>query len=56
MVLGSDSGPPLDEQTFLNFSKYLGVKQVRNTTKNPLANTEAEEFNSRLRSSTTYAK
>lgn len=56
MVLGSDSGPPLDEQTFLNFSKYLGCKQVRKTAKNPLANTEAEEFSRQLRSSTTYAK
>ena len=56
MVLGSDSGPPLDEQTFLNFSKYLGFKQMRKTAKNPLANTEAEEFSRRLRSSTTYAK
>ena len=56
MVLGSDNGPPLDEQTFLNFSKYQGFKQVRKTAKNPLANTEAEEFNRRLRSSTTYAK
>ena len=56
MVLGSDSGPLLDEQTFLNFSKYLGFKQVRKTAKNPLANTEVEEFSRQLRSSTTYAK
>ena len=56
MVLGSDSGPPLDEQTFLNFSKFLGFKQMRKTAKNPLANTEAEEFSRQLRSSTTYAK
>ena len=49
MVLGSDSGPLLDEQTFLNFSKYLGFKQVRKTAKNPLANTEAEEFSRQLK-------
>ena len=56
MVLGSDSGPPLDEQTFLNFSKYLGFKQMHKTAKNPLANPEAEELSRQLRSSTTYAK
>ena len=56
MVLGSDSGPPLDDQTFLNFSKYLVFKKVRKTAKSPLHNTEAEEFSRRLGSSTTYAK
>ena len=44
MVTGSDNGPPLKGQDFLNFSNYLDFNEEDKTPKNPQTNAEAEQF------------
>jgi len=53
--VGSDNGPPFNEQDFLDFGKYLGFKHEHKTPKNPKPMQKQSSSRGCLRSSIAYA-